>query len=97
MKIQPLGNIIQLEFEEAKAGDLLTSSRESAVEYAKIIAIGEKVDITMKKSDKVGEYIKFGVGDYVFVKAWAVDIVVHEDKKYYFVNLDTNGILAIIK
>ena len=39
MKIQPLGNIIQLEIEEATAGDLITSSRESAVEYAKVVAL----------------------------------------------------------
>ena len=91
MKIYPLGNIIQLEFEEASAGDLITSSRDSAVEYAKIVAIGKGIYL--------GDKPMFGIdiGDHVFVKAWAVDIITHQDKKYYFVNLETNGILAVVK
>ena len=87
MKITPLGNTIQLEFEEAKAGNLITSSRESAVEYAKIVSLGTSLE---------GSEV-YKVGNHVFVKAWAIDIINHEDKKYYFVNLDTNGVLAVVK
>lgn len=87
MKIIPIYNHIQLEFEEATAGDLITSSRESAVEYAKVIAIAENIKGTFNLK----------VGDYIFVKAWAIDIINHQDKKYYFIDLDTNGILAVIK
>ena len=87
MKIFPLGNIIQLEITEATAGDLITSSRESAVEYAKVVAISEKVP----------DDVDIDVGDYVFVKAWAIDIINYQDKKYYFCNLDTAGVLAIVK
>lgn len=90
MKIIPIGNLIQLEIEEAKAGDLLTSSRESAVEYAKVVGIGEMALIS-------GRATNFKLGDYVFVKAWAIDIITYEGKKYYFVNLETNGILALVK
>lgn len=90
MKITPLGNIIQLEIEEAKAGMLDTSSRDSAVEYAKVIAIGDFV-----VSTKTVNYPH--VGDHVFVKAWAIDIIDHEGKKYYFVNLDTGGLLAVVR
>ena len=90
MKIQPLGNIIQLEVEEASAGDLITSSRDSAVEYAKVVAVGDNVRQSAEK-------LYPEKGDYVFVKAWAVDIIVHQDKKFYFCNLETNGILVVIK
>lgn len=83
MKIKPLGNQIYLKIEEAKAGVLNTSSRETAVEYAEVIEVGEGVK-SVKKGDKV------------FVKAWSIDIINHNDKKYHFVNLDTNGILAIV-
>ncbi len=87
MKIQPLGNNIQLELEEVSAGALNTSSKESAVEYAKVVAMG------------AGAEVVYGLkrGDYVFVKAWAIDIINHEDKKYYFCNIDTGGILAVVK
>jgi len=82
MTIKPLKNIVQLEFEEAKAGVLDTSSRESAVEFATVLAVGDGVGDTLN------------VGDKVFVKAFAVDIVSHDDKKYFFVNIDSKGILA---
>lgn len=81
MKITPQANIVQLKIEEAKAGILDTSSRDSAVEYAEVLATGSEV-----KSLKVG--------DKVFVKAWAVDIITHDDKKFYFVDITSNGILA---
>lgn len=86
MDIQPVGSNIQLEFAEAKAGILDTSSRQSVVEYAKVIAISPGAEMYAME-----------VGDYVFVKAWAVDIISHEDKKYYFCNVETNGILAIVR
>ncbi len=78
---------VQLEFEEAKAGDLITSSRESAVEYAKVVAIGEKVP----------DDFDIDVGDHVFVKAWSVDLITYNDKRYSFVNYETGGILAVVK
>jgi len=83
MTIKPLGNNIQLKIEEAKAGALITSSRDSAVEYAEVISVPEECN-----------YVK--VGDKVFVKAWAVDIIQHNDQKYYFCNVETNGILAVV-
>lgn len=84
MTITPLRNTIYLKIDSPKVGDLDMASRDTAVEYAEVISVGDGVT-SLKK------------GDRVFVKAWAVDIVQHEDKKYYFCNLDTNGILAIIK
>lgn len=82
MLIEPLKGIIQLDIKEAKAGVLDMSSTPTAVEYATVVAVGE------------GASVK--VGDHVFVKSWAVDTVVHEDKKYYFVSTDTSGLLAIV-
>ncbi len=84
MNVKTLPNIVQLDLPEAKAGVLDVSSRQSAVEVAKVIAVGENVT-------------KLKIGDFVFVKSWAIDIITHEDKKYYFCNLDTNGILGIIE
>jgi co-chaperonin GroES (HSP10) len=84
MKIKPLNDIVQLKIEEVKAGVLDTSSRESAVEYAEVVEVGENV-------------YDLASGDKVFVKAWGVDIVNYEDKKYHFVNINTNAILAVVK
>ena len=85
MKIIPLKNQVHLKIDEAKAGILDTSSRMSAVEYAEVLALGPDVTIDIK------------VGDHVFVKAWATDIITHEDKRYYFISTETNGILAIVR
>lgn len=84
MKIQPLDTIVFLKIEEAKAGVLDTSSRGTAVEYAEVIAVGDKVS-------------KIAAGDHVFVKSWAIDIISYQDKKYHFCNTETKGILAIVK
>lgn len=84
MDIKPLRNIIYLEFPEAKAGALDTSSRQSAVEYATVIAIGEDVTTV-------------SCGDKVFVKSWAVDTINYEDKTYRFCNIETGGLLAVVK
>lgn len=82
-KIKPLKGIVYIKLDEARAGALVTSSRESAVEYAEVLAIGEGVT-QVKKGDKI------------FVKSWAVDIISHNDQKYYFVNQDTGGLIALV-
>lgn len=84
MIITPQPNIVSLKIEVPKAGVLDTSARESAVEYAEVLAVGDDV-----KGIKAG--------DHVFVKSWAIDIINHNDKKYYFVNIATNGILATVR
>jgi len=83
MKIKPLQGIIYLKIEEPKAG-VLKSTTPAAIEYAEVLAVGEFVEGIRK-------------GDHVFVKAWAIDNIVFEDKKYYFVAEETNGILAIVE
>lgn len=82
MAIKPQKGIVYLKIDEAKAGVLNTSMRTSAVEFGEVLAVGEGV--TLKKGDKV------------FVKAWGIDNITHEDKKYHFVHIDTNAILAVI-
>jgi co-chaperonin GroES (HSP10) len=84
MKIEPSEGKVYIKIDEAKAGVLDTSSRNTAVEYAEVISVGNGVE-EYKPKDKV------------FVKAWAVDIVTYEDKRYYFVDIKTGGILAKIK
>jgi co-chaperonin GroES (HSP10) len=84
MIINPQPRTVQLKIEEAKAGDLVTTSRETAIEVAEVLAIGDWV------SD-------IAVGDKIFVKAWAIDIITYNDVRYYFCNINTGGILATIK
>ncbi len=81
MKITPAKNHIQLKIEEATAGILDTSSANISVEYAEIIAVGEGVE-------------GYKVGDKVFFKSWAVDIITFEGERYYFLDIATNGIKA---
>lgn len=83
MKIKPLANEVQLKIDEAKAGSLNMESVVSAVEIGEIIAIGEDV-----KGLKVGQKVLF--------KAWSCDIVTVDGKRYYFINMTTNGIKATI-
>lgn len=87
LKIEPLEGEVQLKLDEASAGILNTSSRESAVEYAEVLAVGPFVT----------EIEGLKKGDHVFVKSWSIDIITHDDKKYYFVSLKTRGIKAVVK
>ena len=81
--IEPLENIVYLKIDEVKVGGLDTSSRNSAVEVAVVESVGEGVK-NLKKGDKI------------FVKAWGVDSISYNDKKYYFVNIDTGAVLCKI-
>lgn len=84
MKIQPLKGEIQIKLDEASAGILNTSSRESAVEYGEVLAVGDDVEEIKK-------------GDFILVKSWAIDSITHEDKRYNFVSMKTGGVKAIVK
>lgn len=87
MKIKPQPNIIQLKINEATAGDLNTTSKLTAVEFGEVIAIGADVKANSDLPN---------VGDKVFFKSWAVDIVTHNGITYYFIDVTNNGILAIV-
>lgn len=84
MKIKPCPGQIYVKMEEATAGLLDTSSRESAVECAEVLAVGENI-AHIKKGDKL------------FIKSWGIDSVYHQDKRYNFVNVATDAILAIVE
>jgi NADPH:quinone reductase-like Zn-dependent oxidoreductase len=62
-------------------GGLNLSSKPTVVELAEVVAIGEGVG-------------GINVGDRVFVKAWALDVITHNKETYYFVNVESGGILA---
>ena len=81
MIITPQPNIIQLKIDKAPAGVLDTSSKESAVECAEVVGVGSAVT-------------GIAIGDRVFAKAWAIDIITHDDQRFYFVDQTSNGILA---
>ncbi len=81
MKIAP--NKIWLKIDEPQAGSLNLSSRPTSVEVGEIVACGPMTE-PYKKGDKI------------MFKSWGVDIVDHEGKKYYFIDLDTHCICAII-
>lgn len=84
IKILPLGNIIQIRVDKAQAGVLDVETRKTAVEYGEVVAVGDEVTLKVK------------AGDRVFFKAWAVDIVSHEDETYHFINPESGGILALV-
>lgn len=84
MKIKPLSKIVYIKSEEAHAGILDTSSRDSAVEYAEVLDVGKDCGDIKK-------------GDFIFYKSWGVDSIHHNDKRYNFINVDTGAILAVVK
>lgn len=84
MKIQPLSNIVYLKIEKPSVGALDISSRESAIEFAEVLAVGKGVE-DIKVKDKI------------FVKSWAIDLISYNDEIYHFVNIESGGILAVVR
>lgn len=85
MKIKTVGNRIQLKIEEPDAGALNLSSMPTAIEFGEVLDVGPDVKLPIK------------IGDKLFFKSWAIDIITHEGERYYFISEDTNGICAIVK
>lgn len=88
MKIKPIGKVIYLKLDtvESVGGknvSLDTSSKKTTREFAEVVAIGPAV--TQVK-----------VGDKIFVKAWAIDIINHDKQEYFFTNEDANGLCAVV-
>jgi len=88
MKIKPIGKVIYLKLDTVqevggKNVSLDTSSKKTTREFAEVLAVGPDV-LTVK------------VGDYVFVKARAIDQITHDKKEYFFTNEDANGLCAVI-
>lgn len=86
MKIFPIGDQIFLEIEKANLGSLDTSSVKIGMEWAVINALGKEV-----------QNKELTIGSRVFVKGWAVDVILYEGKDYHFTSEERKGIVAIIK
>lgn len=89
MKVKPIGKVIYLKLDTVeqvggKNVSLDTSSKKTTREFAEVLAVGPLV--TQVKT-----------GDKVFIKAWAIDVIRHEDKDYFFTNEDANGLCAVLK
>lgn len=85
LKVKPVGDQIFLEIEKAQLGALDSSSVKTGMEWGVITAMGKDV-----QSDE------YGIGDKVFVKGWAIDVILYEGKDYYFTSEARKGICAVI-
>lgn len=83
-KINPVGDIIFLEIEQANVGALATDSIKTGMEWATVKEVGPEVQDKSLKGKKV------------FVKGWSVDIIEYEGKPYYFTSEARKGICAVI-
>lgn len=102
MKIIPVGKKIQLDIDQPTAGVLDLNSYKSTVEFGTVVAVGPEMVMDKEMSEGVtGPIIAFvdriKPGDRVFFKSWAVDIITHQEKTYYFIDADSEGICAIVK
>lgn len=86
LNIQPLGDEIFLEIEDAKLGSLNTESMKTGQEWGIITAVGPEV----KNKD-------LKVGTKIFCKGWAMDTILYEGKNYIFVSESRHGIKAILR
>jgi co-chaperonin GroES (HSP10) len=84
LKVKALGDRIRVKAQENKAGGLDISSYPTAVEFGEVVDIGPDVTIPIK------------LGDKIFYKSWAVDIISHEGEMYTFISQSTGGICAIV-
>lgn len=88
MKIKPVGKVIYLKLDtvEEVGGSnvsLDTSSKKTTREFAEVLAIGPDVE-------------KVKVGDKLFIKAWAIDEIVHDKQSHFFTSEDRDGICAVV-
>jgi co-chaperonin GroES (HSP10) len=84
--IKPLGNKIQLEIADEKIGAIQS---ESIQEKGVIVAVGPNAVWADNSKPKIGATLYF--------KAWAIDIITEDGKKYYFISSDSDAICAISK
>lgn len=82
MKIQPIGNRIFIQPEDADS--VLKLSNPQKKEKGTVLAIGKDVD-------------EVKVGDTIIFTPWAVDVYEENGEKYYFVTQDPVVVLAVVK
>lgn len=79
--MKPTNNKIQLDIVEEKIAMIQT---DAISECGTIIALGQDVPT-----------FDFPIGSKLYFKAWAVDIITVGDKKYYFIDCNSDAICAI--
>lgn len=84
--LEPVGDEIYLEMEEAKLGNLDSSSVKTGMEWGIITAVGPDVKNQSLK-----------IGTKVFCKGWAMDVILYEGKNYIFTSESRHGIKAILR
>ena len=101
MTILPVGKKLQLEIEQPTAGGLDLSAKNTVVECGIVAAISEVLPnliLTAKESGiQYQTTNEINVGDKIFFKAWALDVITYNKETYYFIDADSNGICAIVK
>ena len=88
--MKPVNNKLELRIDEVDAGVLKTDAIE---EHGTIIAMAKDADVAY---DAHKAYSRFKVGDVLYFKAWALDII--KDKKgvkHYFIDADSEAICAV--
>lgn len=86
-KVQPVGKKLMLDIPETTAGGIKVVQGAQIQEQGKIIAVGPKVK-EINPELKVGVVIQF--------KAWQVDIITIDGKKYYYIDADGDALCAIV-
>lgn len=82
MIIKPYHHKVLINVQAPTAGELDLSAKPTVVEYGEVVAVGNLV------SD-------LKVGDKLFFKAWALDVITHEGETYYFLDTQGEGICAV--
>lgn len=77
--MKPAPNKIQLEIADLRIGSLIT---EDVQEVGHVVAVGVNVSPEYK------------VGKKVFFKSWGIDIITIDDKKYYYLDIDSDALCA---
>lgn len=90
MNITPLTGKIYLSIEKPTAGGLDLSSKPTAVEYGEVIAVGGAGE------GKMYATAPLRAGAKIFVKAWGLDLITYQGETYYFVDMDSKAICAVI-
>lgn len=85
-KVIPVGDEIFFTMEEAKLGNLDSSSMKTGMEWGLIDSVGPDV----KNKD-------LKPGTRIFVKGWSTDVILYEGKNYIFTSESRHGIKAILK
>lgn len=80
---KPLGKKLLLDIPETTAGSFVVVQGHQVQEQGKVLAAGPDADKTL-------------VGQLVHFKAWAVDIITIDGKKFYYLDSDSTALCGIV-